>query len=177
MTLRPCLCVQSFNFRPFPIPTTLTFFRKKLSDQNLGKSGKTTFQVNSIVYKGTALLERCGPNGTESAFVNEFGAQTEFVGSPAGHRHVLHQCVKECSLFRTDFAPMNGFLAPARRQYAPGERLQFLCSEGYVAEMPVSVGGVLKGYRLSNAHTLECSLNGTWHLVSEAEAITSNTSE
>lgn len=142
------------------------------------ESNEESFEITSIVYKGKALIEKCGPNGTESAFINEFDNQTKFVGQlSTDDQQLFHQCVKECSLFQTDFAEMNGFLVPARHQYAPGDRLQFLCKEGYVAEMPVINRGTLKEYRLSNAHTLECSLNGTWHFVAQSKQETSNNSK
>lgn len=141
------------------------------------ENNEEDFEITSIVYKGKALIEKCGPNGTESAFINEFDNQTKFVSQAApDDQKLFHQCVKECSLFQTDFAEMNGFLVPARHQYQPGDQLQFLCKEGYVAEMPVIVNGHLKEYQLSNSHTLECSLNGTWHFIpqSKGQEATSN---
>ncbi len=117
-----------------------------------------SYDVKSTVHKVTAIMEKCGREGVESKHLISGYDESE---------KSFHQCFKYCSLFQTDFSGMNGFLVPLRRVYLPGEQLKLMCNEGYVAEINVHAIGDQGSQeaKLSNAHTFECSTNGTWQLV------------
>ena len=55
----------------------------------------------------------------------------------------------------------NGYLVPNAKsfQYSPGDQVKFYCREGYATDLTRT------GEQVSNMHSLECSINGSWHLV------------
>jgi hypothetical protein len=76
----------------------------------------------------------------------------------------LYECVKYCKQIK-QLNIHNGYLVPSlsstnnKIQFSPGEQIKFYCKEGYATDLTKTL------QQVSNMHTLECSINGTWHLV------------
>lgn len=127
----------------------------------------TNYEITRTVYKSKILIQRCGINGIESKF-NNANDETNLKNINDNNEQIMHyQCFKYCSLFQPDFTNMTGFLAPVKRLYAPGDQLKFMCKEGYISKFPVfkTIDHETSEFELSNEHTLKCSINGTWYLV------------
>ncbi len=93
----------------------------------------------------------------------------------------FYECIKPCKTlkFTTQHSRnVNGFLAPIKKAYLPGDQLTFYCNEGHAAQIPYTSFNLIKEEKdgnstlnetqkvsLSNINSLECSLNGTWHLL------------
>lgn len=75
---------------------------------------------------------------------------------------------------------LNGFLAPLRESYSPGEQINLFCNEGYAAEIALlpdteaSKEQDSNSTKVSNKHTFECSSNGTWRLIIQSTESISN---
>lgn len=141
------------------------------------------YNIRSLSYKtgkivngnrGNNLNEKCESKGIEPLFKETVKRKSFKIKNETNsdqktdNEKQFYQCFKYCSLFQLNFTAMNGFLVPARDLYEPGNQLQLLCNEGFLVEIPMYTNTEIKKskeVRLSNMHTLECSLNGTWYLI------------
>jgi hypothetical protein len=96
-----------------------------------------------------------------------------------------HECFKHCQPLKNDIYALNGVYVPLQESYSSGERITYLCNEGYIADLSdyietrsvinktnkSEINLALQSNRFSNAIMIECAANGTWHILRPDSAL------